>query len=623
MTDFGFIRAAAATPVVHVARPVLNAKEIVSLMRGLAGQGVSVAVFPELSISGYSCGDLFTHGSLVRECEDALAELLVSSADIGMVAVVGAPVRLKGRLFDCGVVIRSGEILGVVPKTCVSSSESRWFSSADVLPEFPLEITLCGQPEVMMGTGLLFELGGTTFGVEIGGDLYAAVPVSSAQAAEGAQLILNLAADKEIRGVEQDRRLAVSSCSRRLCAAYVYSSCGYGESTQDAVWAGASIICENGGILAESRLFQRNAHCTIADVDIDRVEKLRVAEGQFKADAVYGNFCRIYAGEAAETDFSSCLKRDVDPHPFLPAEYGRTMSGLVNALCTRMEHIGSKKAVLGVSGGLDSTLALLVVAEAFDAMGLPRENIIGITMPGFGTSRRTHDNSSLLMEALGISSREISIVPAVRQHFSDIGHSESVQDLTYENSQARERTQILMDVAGKEGGLVIGTGDLSELALGWCTYNGDHMSMYAVNAGIPKTLVHALVEAAAGQEGISAELSSVLKDIAATPISPELVPTDDKGEIRQKTEDLVGPYELHDFFIYNHLVNGFCPEKLAFLAEKAFEGRYDTDTINHWLESFKRRFRTQQFKRSCLPDGPQTEAVSLSPRGGWTMPSDI
>lgn len=623
MTDFGFIRAAAATPVVHAAKPSLNAEEIVSLMRELAGKGVSIAVFPELSLSGYSCGDLFTHGSLVQECEEALGSILADSAELEMTAVVGAPVRFKGRLFDCGIVIRGGEILGVVPKTYISGSEQRWFSSADILPEFPIEITLCGQSEVMMGTGLLFELGDTTFGVEIGTDLMAAVPMCSAQAAEGAQLILNLAADKEIRGAAQERKLAVSSCSRRLRAAYIYSSCGYGESTQDAVWAGASLICENGEILEEGKLYQRCSHYIAADIDIDRLERLRSAEGQFRADAIYENYCRIYAGETADTDFEGFLMRSVSPHPFLPAEYSRTMSGLVNALCTRMEHIGCKKAIIGVSGGLDSSLALLVVTEAFDAMSLPRENIIGITMPGFGTSRRTHDNSSLLMEALGITSREISIVPAVRQHFSDIGHSESTHDLTYENSQARERTQILMDVAGKEGGIVIGTGDLSELALGWCTYNGDHMSMYAVNAGIPKTLVHALVEAAAEQDGVNPTLSSVLKDIAATPISPELVPTDDKGEIKQKTEDLVGPYELHDFFIYNHLVNGFTLEKLAFMAGKAFEGKYSSDVIEHWLENFRRRFKTQQFKRSCLPDGPQTEAVSLSPRGGWMMPSDI
>jgi len=624
MNNFGLLRTAAATPVVRIAKPVANAEEIIALCDKAAELECSLTVFPELSLSGCTCADLFNGSELIDECEAAAAIVLGATAEQQQAIVFGAPVRYKGRLFNCAIVAKEGEILGIVPKSMIAGNgESRWFESASSLGESAVCMDYAGQSDVLFGSNLIFRIGEAEFGVVLGADMESPVPVSTELAIAGAQIIVNPRAESEYRGRNAERKTALAAASQRICSACVMSSCGYGESTQDYVWAGSAMIYENGTQLAESRRFQRSGQLTTADIDLELIDNLRAKDRIFSGYDIYDAIETVDGGEAAETDFESTLLRPVDAHPFLPAEYSETMPALVNALCTRMEHIGCKKAVIGVSGGLDSTLALLVTAKAFDEMGLPRENITGITMPGFGTSDRTHDNSSELMRLLGISSREISIVPATRQHFSDLGHDESVHDLTYENSQARERTQILMDLAGKLGGIVIGTGDLSELALGWCTYNGDHMSMYSVNAGVPKTLVHALVMAAAEREDCPEELAAVLKDIADTPISPELVPTDKNGEIKQKTEDLVGPYELHDFFIYNYLHNSYSQDKLLLLAMNAFEGKYSKETIEHWLNSFFRRFRSQQFKRSCLPDGPKVESISLSPRGGWKMPSDL
>ncbi len=630
MDNYGFLRVAAATPLVHVANAKENAAEIVRLALEAENIEASFLVFPELSLSGYTCGDLFTQEKLLIDVENATKEILEQTADCETVLVFGVPLRYRGRLYDCAIVARHGNILGIVPKSYVSPNEQRWFSSAKSLEDKLINVDYAGQDEISFGPGLIFSMGRCDYSVEIGHDLEAPVPLCTAAALSGAQLILNLSAvPEELKSYEHKCNLVSATSSRLLCA-YVYSSCGYGESTQDQVWAGASLIAERGEVLAENERYSLSSRLIAADVDIQKLEKERSKNALFAQDAVSPEYVVVDEAGERKCDFESDLIRYIDPYPFIPenpVELSERCSEIlniqVNALCTRMRHIRSRKAVLGVSGGLDSTLALIVTALAFDKLGLPRENIIGVTMPGFGTSKRTHSNSDTIMKEFGIDSREISIVPAVRQHFSDLGHDENVHDLTYENSQARERTQILMDLAGKEGGIVVGTGDLSELALGWCTYNGDHMSMYCVNGGVPKSLIRSLVAWAAEniyneQEGLKA----VLLDIADTPISPELLPTDENGKIAQKTEDLVGPYELHDFFIYNFMRWGFAPEKILFLAKKAFKD-YGEDVIRHWLEIFLRRFFTQQFKRSCSPDGPKVGSVSLSPRGSWLMPSDM
>ena len=458
------------------------------------------------------------------------------------------------------------------------------------------------------------------------------VPPCSQAALAGAQLILNLSASNEYLFKQEYRKTLVGATSARLYAAYVYCSCAEGESTTDLVWAGSSLICENGTFLAEGERFARGNRFICADIDIERLETLRAKEHSFGFEGPVPGFTVQDAGEAVPTDFEACLLRSIEPHPFVPQgdpeELGKRcreiLAAQVAGLTTRLEHIRCRKAVIGVSGGLDSTLALLVTVLSFDALGLPRENIIGVTMPGFGTTKRTFANSLDLLRELGISAREVSIVPAVRQHFADIGQDEAKHDLTYENSQARERTQLLMDMAGKEGGIVVGTGDLSELALGWCTYNADHMSMYGVNASVPKTLVRTLVRWAADNKFAEGEdIHRTLLDIVDTPISPELLPADKEGHMVQITEDSVGPYELHDFFLYHFFRFGAGPDKLLFLARKAFAGTYDEATLRKWLNTFMRRFFNQQFKRSCLPDGPKVGSVSLSPRGDWRMPSDL
>ena len=476
----------------------------------------------------------------------------------------------------------------------------------------------------------IFCCGRLKFAVELCQDLWAPLPPSTFASLAGAQLIVNLSASNEILLKHEYRRSLVSATSSRLFNAYLYCSAGYGESTQDLVWAGASMIGEYGSILVENERFLSEDSSISADIDVERLDVLRSREYSYRADCPVPEFTEVDCGALVSTDFEAELKRYIEPHPFVPqgdeaaldSRCSEIISAQVAGLQTRLEHIRCRKAVIGVSGGLDSTLALLVTALAFDRLGIPRSNIIGVTMPGFGTTERTYNNSKALMDLIGITSEEISTVKATRQHFSDIGQDESVHDLTYENSQARERTQILMDLAGKHGGIVIGTGDLSELALGWCTYNGDHMSMYAVNASVPKTLVRTLV-VWASRHRFTGKASEVLLDIADTPISPELIPSDENGQIKQKTEDLVGPYELHDFFLYSFFRCGFTPEKILFLAGKAYGDVYDKKTLHHWLQTFLKRFFTQQFKRSCIPDGPKVGSVSLSPRGDWRMPSDI
>ena len=610
MENYGFLRVAAAMPRVHVADPASNTREILNLVNDAVIRGVSIVAFPELSVTGYTCADLFGQQTLVDKAEQSCADIVRMAAGMDCVLVFGTPMRWRGRLYNCAVVSRGGKIIGIVPKTYLAGNgefyEPRWFESAGKLPGHCIGADFAGQKDIPFGVRQLFRVGNALFGVEICQDLWSPVPQSTWAALAGAQLIINLSASNEVLMKHEYRKMLVSATSSRLFAAYLYCSCGYGESTQDLVWAGSSLIYENGSLRTKE-------HCSGYAGSIPDYE---VRD----------------AGKPALTDFCTSLLRHVEPHPFVPqgdpealaARCREILSSQVAGLSSRLEHIRCRKAVIGVSGGLDSTLALLVAVLAFDELGLPRRNIVTVTMPGFGTSGRTHDNSTRLMELLGTDFREISILPAVRQHFADIGQDEDMHDLTYENSQARERTQLLMDIAGKEGGIVVGTGDLSELALGWCTYNGDHMSMYGVNVSVPKTLVRTLVVWAANNRfGDTPELRDVLLDIADTPISPELVPAADDGSIAQKTEDLVGPYELHDFFLYNFFRCGYNPRKILFLALKAFAGRYDEETVSPWLSSLMKRVCAQQFKRSCLPDGPKVGSVSLSPRGDWRMPSDL
>lgn len=633
--NYGYVRVSAAMPVVKVSDCQVNADNIIRMAKGLSEkEKPSVIAFPELGVTGYTCGDLFGNSKLILESEDAVRKILDGTVSVDSILVFGVPVRHSGRLFNCAVVSRHGRILGLIPKTYLAGNaefyEPRWFESARVLSPKGAILSYAGQNGVLMSEFQIFCCGRLKFAVELCQDLWAPLPPSTFASLAGAQLIVNLSASNEILLKHEYRRSLVSATSSRLFNAYLYCSAGYGESTQDLVWAGASMIGEYGSILVENERFLSEDSSISADIDVERLDVLRSREHSYRADCQVPEFTEVDCGTLVSTDFETELKRYIEPHPFVPQgdeaaldnRCSEIISAQVAGLQTRLEHIRCRKAVIGVSGGLDSTLALLVTALAFDRLGIPRSNIIGVTMPGFGTTERTYNNSKALMDLMGITSEEISIVKATRQHFSDIGQDESVHDLTYENSQARERTQILMDLAGKHGGIVIGTGDLSELALGWCTYNGDHMSMYAVNASVPKTLVRTLV-VWASRHRFTGKASEVLLDIADTPISPELIPSDENGQIKQKTEDLVGPYELHDFFLYNFFRCGFTPEKILFLAGKAYGGLYDKETLHHWLKTFLKRFFTQQFKRSCIPDGPKVGSVSLSPRGDWRMPSDI
>ena len=630
--NFGFMRVAAASPRVWLADPAKNAEEIIKLAREACRKGTSLLVFPELCVTGYTCADLFGQELLLSAAEEAVARI-AAEAPAGILLAIGAPVHFKGRLFNCAVIIKDGRILGIVPKTYLPNAaefyEMRWFESGDKIAQ-PQPVEYAGQ-NTGMGVRQIFRLGSATVGVEICQDLWVPVPPCSYAALAGADVIMNLSASNEALCKNDYRKLLVGSTAARLNSVYIYSSCGYGESTQDLVWGGSSLIFENGVLLAENRRFQRGSSVICADADVEKMQRVRAKNPNFRD--CYGpsgasGFVKVDAGESVPTDFSKDFLRSVEAHPFVPSgnpeeldERCREILDIqVLGLCTRLEHIGCRTAVLGISGGLDSTLALLVTALAFDKLGWDRSRILGVTMPGFGTTGRTKGNADALMEKLGVTLREISIVPSVTQHLSDIGHTLANHDTTYENAQARERTQILMDLAGQEGGIVVGTGDLSELALGWCTYNGDHMSMYGVNASVPKTLVRTLVKWAAKEH--FADAQDVLLDIVDTPISPELVPAAEDGTILQVTEDIVGPYELHDFFLYQVMRWGYTPEKVLFLAGKAFAGTYDEVTIRKWLDNFYRRFFGQQFKRSCLPDGPKVGSVSLSPRGDWRMPSD-
>ena len=619
-----FINVAAAVPAIKVADVDYNVQQIESLMAQAEGKGVEILVTPELCITGYSCQDLFREQLLLDKSEEGILQLLDFTRKLDTILVVGAPVLVNSLLYNCAVVIQRGQILGIVPKTYLPNYgefyEKRWFASAQDLN--PTDIYFAGSPVHVSSEPILFTTGdGVKFGVEICEDVWAPIPPSNNLALAGADIILNLSASDELIGKHDYLRSLLAQQSARTIGGYVYASCGFGESTQDVVYGGNAMIFENGKLLVEGERFSFQPQIRMCQIDVEKLRTERRQNTTFINAQRGAHALNIPAKAVAPKDF--VLTRDIDAHPFIPksgdmqTRCEEILSIQVAGLAKRLYHINAKTAVIGISGGLDSTLALLVTVKAFDKLGLERKGIVGVTMPGFGTTDRTYNNAIKLMQTLGVTIREISIAKAVTQHFEDIGHDMKLHDITYENSQARERTQILMDVANQVNGIVVGTGDLSELALGWATYNGDHMSMYGVNAGVPKTLIRYLVSYVAGEMA-----TETLLDIVDTPISPELIPADEQGRIKQKTEDLVGPYELHDFFIYYFLRYGFGPAKIYIMAQKAFKDAYDDETIKKWLKTFCRRFFTQQFKRSCLPDGPKVGSVSLSPRGDWRMPSD-
>ena len=638
---YGFIKVAAAIPSVKVADTQYNLAEIEKQVIIAEGEGVEIIVFPELSLTGYSCQDLFHQQILLDNIETSVIQLLDFTRQLDITVIVGAPICADSVLLNCALVIQHGKLIGIVPKTYLPNYgefyEKRWFASSQDL-QFQ-SIYYVGEKITISSDIQLFTTSqGVKFGIEICEDLWAPIPPSNQLTLAGAELIFNLSASDDLIGKHNYLKSLVAQQSARTISGYIYSGCGFGESTQDVVYGGNGFIYENGQLLAEAKRFEIESQLIISEVDIEKLRTERRSNTTFVNAQRPSVMQRLRANnQLPRQNITACipasiqrdfvLTRLVDKYPFIPKgdklrEHCEEILNIqVCGLAKRLSHINCKTVVIGVSGGLDSTLALLVATQTFDKLGYDRRGIIGITMPGFGTTDRTYNNAITLMQDLGITIREISIAASVKQHFTDIEHNIDVHDITYENSQARERTQILMDISNQVGGIVIGTGDLSELALGWCTYNGDHMSMYAVNVGIPKTLIKHLVSYVA-ENGVEDSIKLTLEDIVNTPISPELTPADENGEIVQKTEDLVGPYELHDFFLYYVLRFGFRPKKIFWLAQQAFKEEYADGIILHWLRIFYKRFFSQQFKRSCLPDGPKVGSVSLSPRGDWRMPSD-
>ena len=629
--NHGFVKVASAIPSVKVADCQYNVQQIESLVIQAEGKGIEIICLPELSLTAYSCGDLFNQQLLLDEAEMALIHLMNNTRSLNIISIVGLPVPYRGCLLNCAAVLQRGKILGLVPKTFLPNYkefyEKRWFQSGADIPDGT--VLICGQ-QVKVSPRLLFNTPSCMFGVELCEDLWAPVPPSSTLTLAGADIIFNLSADSDAVGKYAYLQSLVSQQSARCICGYVFSSCGFGESTQDVVFSGKGLIYENGTLLAETKRHQYEAQMLEAEIDVERLRAERRMNTTFAACAtqwsmVNGQWSIIDTERVPARPFS--LTRIIDAHPFVPtgARLDERCQEIFDiqteGLAKRILHTGAETVVVGISGGLDSTLALLVCVSAFDRLGKNRRGIVGITMPGFGTTDRTYTNAVNLMKLLGITIREISIKEACLQHFADLGHDIDKHDVTYENGQARERTQILMDAANQMKGFVVGTGDLSELALGWATYNGDHMSMYGVNASVPKTLVRHLVNWVAARTKDESTQQTLL-DIVDTPISPELIPADEQGNITQKTEDLVGPYELHDFFLYYLLRWGFRPAKIYLLARQAFGQTYDDATIRKWLRTFCRRFFAQQYKRSCLPDGPKVGSCSLSPRGDWRMPSD-
>ncbi len=631
MLNNGFLRIGTATIRTKVADTTHNTSQIVAIIEKALLQDVQIVVFPELSISGYTCNDLFHQQHLLDHSLIALDEIRKATENKDIVTIVGCPVPLTNGLFNVAFVISKGTIIGGTVKQFIPNYsefyEKRWFASGKQLID---EYVVIQGKQIPIGTDLLYQHQyhkDICFGIEICEDLWTPQPPSNTLAQSGALMIFNPSASNDLVGKSSYRRTLVNSQSARTVTAYAYASAGYGESTTDVVFGGHCMISENGVILSENKRFQLNAQLTTADVDLERLAADR------RKLVTYGDLNLTGQNQPIRCTFDIEVKhleinRYVDPHPFVPSNLQKRserceeiFSIQAQGLATRLEHISCKSVVIGISGGLDSTLALLVCTKTFDLLGMDRKNIIAITMPGYGTTDRTYTNACTLVNDLGCTLHEINIKAACEQHFLDIGHDPSIHNITYENTQARERTQILMNYANKVGGIVIGTGDLSELALGWATYNGDHMSMYAVNTSIPKTLVRYLVQWVAEHQ-VDAASKGVLLDIIDTPVSPELLPPDEHGNIEQKTEDLVGPYELHDFFLYYCVRFGFSPKKIYLLAQIAFKDSYDEVILKKWLTTFFRRFFSQQFKRSCLPDGPKVGSINLSPRGDWRMPSD-
>lgn len=636
---YGFVTVASAIPSVKVADCKFNTTETIRLIDEADGKGVEIVVFPELGITSYSCQDLFHQQLLLVEAEKSVERIVEHTRSSDIIVIIGVPVIVGSLLLNCAAVIQRGTLLGIVPKTFLPNYsefyEKRWFSSARDIPCETI-ITYAKQPVVISRKPTLFRTSdGVIFGTEVCEDLWSPIPPSNILTVSGADIIFNLSASNELIGKHEYLLNLISQQSARTISGYVFSSCGFGESTQDVVFAGNALVFENGKMIAHGKRFSIDPQLVVGQIDIEHLRSERRLNNIFAAsEALVKEEPRVIECLPNTSERSTFrLLRDINPTPFVPSmeilqdRCDEIFNIQVMGLAKRLVHTRCKRVVLGISGGLDSTLALLVCVKTFDKLGMSRKDILGVTMPGFGTTDRTYRNALSLMESLGIEMREISIAEAVTQHFKDIGHNVDNHDVTYENSQARERTQILMDLSNKESALVVGTGDLSELALGWATYNGDHISMYGVNASIPKTLIRYLVRSVADSDGIDEKSRDTLLDIIDTPISPELTPADAGGNIKQKTEQLVGPYELHDFFMYYILRCGFTPEKILFLALNAFKTgtdneKYDEKTIKHWLDVFISRFFSQQFKRSCLPDGPKVGCVSLSPRGDWRMPSD-
>lgn len=628
---YGFVKVASAVPNLKVANCQYNTQEILKQISQAESAGVEIVCFPELSITAYTCQDLFASQYFIDQAELALMQVADHTRSLNVVAIVGLPIVYQGMTLNCAAVVSQGKIVGVVPKIFLPNYnefyEMRWFASGSAVTTGTMH--LAGQV-VTVGKDLLFETPSCKFGIEICEDLWTPIPPSCGLSLAGADVIFNLSASNDIIGKYHYLRSLVSQQSARCICGYVYTGCGFGESTQDVVFSGKSLICEDGHLLAEARRFQFEPQITISEIDVERLRTERRRNTTFSASVSQTStqaYTILPIQQSPLIYEEQKLTRAVDPHPFVPqgaeldARCEEIFNIQVNGLARRVCHVNCETLVVGISGGLDSTLALLVCVRACDKLQRSRKSIVGITMPGFGTTNRTYTNATNLMKMLGVTIREISIADACNQHFVDLGYDPQMRDVTYENSQARERTQILMDAANQMNGIVVGTGDLSELALGWATYNGDHMSMYGVNVSVPKTLVRHLVLWTAHNVAEPA-CASILEDVAATPISPELLPADDNGNIAQKTEDLVGPYELHDFYIYHFLRFGFSPKKLLFLAHCAFGEAYDDETLRRWLKTFLHRFFQQQYKRSCLPDGPKVGSCSLSPRGDWRMPTD-
>lgn len=636
MERYGYIKVAAASPVVKVGNPSYNISQIEKLVKDADARGAALAVFPELCITGYSCADLFGQRLLLEEAKIALQKLAEATRETSLLYFVGMPLEIDHKLLNCAVALQRGKIKGIVPKIYVANYkefyEKRWFSSGHAISKTKSTVTLLGS-DVPFGQ-LLFRFGDSDLvvGAEICEDLWSVIPPSSYMALQGATVIVNLSASNDLVSKADYRRDLIKQQSARCISGYVYASAGVHESTTDVVYGGDCLVAENGHVLRSAERFQRDNSMIYSDLDVERLVMERMANRSF-ADCWENEGSRLTYREVKvdlpEHEIAQGkLDREISPYPFIPADPMRIdercreiFSIQVAGLAKRIEHTGLKHIVLGVSGGLDSTLALLVAVNALEKLKLPLKNMIGVTMPGFGTTDMTYANALKLMESFGVTSREVNIRDACLQHFKDIGHNPDIHDVTYENTQARERTQILMDMANQLEGLVLGTGDLSEIALGWSTYNGDQMSMYNVNCSVPKTLVRFLVKWVA--ENVADKGSrDVLNKILDTPISPELIPPDQKGEITQKTEDVVGPYELHDFFLYYAIRCAMGPRKVLFLARHAFGEKYHHQVLQNWLRVFYKRFITQQFKRTAMPDGPKVGTISLSPRGDWRMPSD-